>query len=124
MINRAPQEGREYTAICDLPLRGRALCCGHIESVTVLPAKEAAQFSAIVTDVDKHLPPAAGAVRSGGRLSGPKQNHRVRLIWLGRRRVPGILAGTQLRFEGMVSMRDGLPTIFNPRYEIIGKQES
>ena len=40
------------------------------------------------------------------------------------RRVPGISAGTQLRFEGMVAVRDGLPTIYNPRYEIIGKQES
>ncbi|HEV7166606.1 MAG TPA: hypothetical protein VGN49_01410 [Micrococcaceae bacterium] len=92
--------------------------------MTVLPPNEAPQFSAIVTDVDKHA--LAPADRSGRnvRAQGPKLNHRVRLIWLGRRRVPGISAGTQLRFEGMVAVRDGLPTIYNPRYEIIGKQES
>lgn len=103
------------TEISALPVRGRALCSGTVHSVTILPAGEPPQFSAIVTDVDE----AGGAVRTDRKV-----NHRVRLIWLGRRRVPGIGAGTELRFEGMVSVRDGLPTVFNPRYEIIGKQES
>jgi len=112
------------TAICNLPQRGRAVCGGFIDSVTVLPPSEAPQFSAIVTDVDRHaLAPGERGARAV-RTQGPKLNHRVRLIWMGRRRVPGISAGTQLRFEGMVAVRDGLPTIFNPRYEIIGRQES
>ncbi|WP_026554261.1 OB-fold nucleic acid binding domain-containing protein [Arthrobacter sp. 35W] len=104
----------EATPICDLPVRGRAVCGGFIDSVTILPAALAPQFSAIVTDRDKY---DHGAAKAG-------ENHRVRLVWLGRRRVPGIVPGVRLRLEGMVSMRDGLPTIFNPRYEIIGKQES
>lgn len=124
LINQQRANGREVTAICQLPQRGRALCRGYIDSVTVLPANEAPQFSAIVTDVDKHAVASAAKTGQGTRAQGPKLNHRVRLIWLGRRRVPGISAGTQLRFEGMVAVRDGLPTIFNPRYEIIGKQES
>ena len=55
------------------------------------------------------------------RPAGPKE--RLRVVWLGRRRIPGVDAGTELRLEGMVTMRDGLPTIFNPRYEILSRQE-
>jgi hypothetical protein len=105
------------TPITELPQRGRALCRGFIDSVTLQPPSTPPFFTAIVTDRDKYSPEARSA-------DGGQGNHRVRLIWLGRRRVPGISAGTELRFEGMVAVRDGLPTIFNPRYEIIGKQES
>ncbi len=108
------------TAICALPARGRARCSGFVDSVTILPLDFPPEFSAIITDVDKYSQPAGGT----GRKKVPaKQNNRLRVVWLGRRRVAGIAPGTALRFEGMVSLRDGLPTMFNPRYEIIGKQE-
>jgi CBS domain-containing protein len=55
------------------------------------------------------------------RPAGPKE--RLRVVWLGRRRIPGVDAGTELRLEGMVTIRDGLRTIFNPRYEILSRQE-
>ncbi|WP_144673472.1 hypothetical protein [Arthrobacter sp. U41] len=61
----------------------------------------------------------AGARRQ--RPSGPKD--RLRVVWLGRRRIPGVDAGTELRLQGMVTIRDGLPTMFNPRYEILSRQE-
>lgn len=48
---------------------------------------------------------------------------RIRLIWIGQRQIAGIAAGTDLEFEGMVSLVDGIPTIYNPRYEIISRQE-
>ena len=67
---------------------------------------------------------ATHRVRPGAqrqRPAGPKE--RLRVVWLGRRRIPGVDAGTELRLEGMVTMRDGLPTIFNPRYEILSRQE-
>lgn len=105
-------------SISDLPARGRAACQGFIESVTIVPVQEAPSFSAIVTDIDKH----SLAVGAAGPKDGARRD-RVRLVWLGRRRVPGIEAGTQLRFEGMVAERDGMPTMFNPRYEIIARQE-
>ena len=76
------------------------------------PASCAPAYTAIVTDRESHR-----AAADGG-------SHRLRLVWIGRRRVPGIVAGTRLRVEGMVSLRDGLPTMYNPRYEIIGTQES
>lgn len=47
----------------------------------------------------------------------------VRIIWMGQRRVPGVEAGVTLRFEGMLSRVDGTPTVYNPRYEIIGRPE-
>lgn len=99
-------------AINELPPRGRAVCCGVVDAVTILPASATPAYTAIVTDRESRTAdPAAG-------------NHRLRLVWIGRRRVPGIAAGTRLRVEGMVSLRQGLPTMYNPRYEIIGTQES
>ncbi|WP_113717553.1 single stranded DNA-binding domain-containing protein [Arthrobacter dokdonensis] len=97
--------------INELPLRGRAVSSGVIDAVTILPLSSSPEFSAIVTDREFH------------RMPGDGGSHRLRLVWLGRRRVPGIDVGTRLRVEGMVSLRGGLPTMFNPRYEIIGTQE-
>lgn len=97
-------------SIGELPERGRVACHGFIESVTYEPPSEKASFSALVTD----------AFEQGTRAPA---HVRLRVIWLGRRRVPGIEAGVQLRLEGMVTKRDGLPTMFNPRYEILSRQE-
>lgn len=86
-------------------------CRGFIESVTYQPPSEKAFFSALVTDASEQY------LRTPG-------HPRLRVIWLGRRRVPGIEAGVQLRLEGMVTRREGLPTLFNPRYEILSRQEN
>ena len=116
-----------------LPERGRVLCRGFIESVTYAPAADVAAFTAIVTDHD--APPSAkaraaataavpSAAPPGVRRKGtPVAADRLRVIWLGRRSVPGVKAGLELRLEGMVTVRDGLPTMFNPRYEILSRQE-
>jgi hypothetical protein len=124
-------------SISRLPIRGRARARGYIDAVTILPAGASPRFTAIVTDADKYArphpdaaPPAtdqrgkAGRANGGGRGTTPRGDDRVRLVWLGQRQVKGIKAGTQLRFEGMVSRVDGLPTIYNPRYEIISQQEA
>lgn len=97
--------------IDDLPARGRAVCAGVIDAVTILPETAAPSYAVVLTD------------RESPRLATDGRSHRLRLVWLGRRRVPGIVAGTRLRVEGMVSQREGLPTMYNPRYEIIGTQE-
>lgn len=103
---------REPVAISELPARGRAVCAGAVDAVTILPAATAPAYTAILTD------------RESSRVADDGVNHRLRLVWMGRRRMPGIVAGTRLRVEGMVSLRDGQPTMYNPRYEIIGTQES
>jgi hypothetical protein len=118
-----------------LPVRGRVLCHGYIEAVTYAPASQVAAFTAVVVDHD--APPAktrgaragaaatgAAAPAAGARRQRPSvPTDRLRVVWLGRRRIPGIDAGTELRLQGMVTVRDGLPTMFNPRYEILSRQE-
>ena len=98
-----------------LPERGRVVCQGHIESVTYMPADQNAAFTAIVSDPD---------IRQSGAKRAPGKGGRLRVVWLGRRRVPGIAAGTEVRLEGMLSQSHGLPTMFNPRYEILSRQEN
>jgi hypothetical protein len=127
-----------------LPDRGRVLCHGYIESVTYAPASHVAAFTAVVVDHDAPKTRGAKAAAAGSaasavqsaagtaataRSAGPLRQRpaipkdRLRVVWLGRRRIPGIDAGTELRLQGMVTVRDGLPTMFNPRYEILSRQE-
>lgn len=98
--------------VSQLPEKGRVLCHGSIESVTYMPADQTAAFIAIVVDSDRPRP------------GPPSGKGRLRVVWLGRRRVPGIDAGTEVRLEGMLTHNQGLPTIFNPRYEILSRQEN
>jgi hypothetical protein len=90
-----------------MPPRGRIRAAGYVENIRILPASEAPAYAASV--VDAPAPP-------GGRR---RPVPRVRLVWIGQRRVPGVFAGTRLRFAGTVARVDGVPTIFNPRYEIL-----
>lgn len=100
--------------IRDIPARGRVHSGGYVESVTLVPVTEPPRFTAMVEDMgDAYREPGSRAPRS-----------RVRLVWVGQRRVPGVDAGTRLAFEGMVSMVAGYPTVYNPRYEIIGRPEN
>lgn len=111
------------------------MCHGFIESVTFVPASDVASFTAVVRD--RHT-----VTKSAGLLSAFKKSvdssraeskvkgaasalpTRLRVTWLGRRRVPGIAAGVELQLQGMLTLRDGLPTMFNPRYEILSRQEN
>ncbi|MGB7979253.1 MAG: OB-fold nucleic acid binding domain-containing protein [Candidatus Nanopelagicales bacterium] len=43
---------------------------------------------------------------------------RVRVVWLGRRRIPGITPGRQIVVSGRITCNETDPTIFNPRYEL------
>lgn len=87
-----------------LPRRGRISGHGFVERVTILPRSAIPQFSAMVA------------------LHEPR-DARVRLLWTGQRRIPGIDPGINLAFEGMLTIVDGVPTIHNPRYEIVGRVE-
>ena len=103
------------TPIDQLPDKGRVLCEGHVESVTFVPADRTAEFSAQLADADAGHP---------GPGTGRGRAPRLRIVWLGRRRVPGIEAGALLRVEGMLARGKDLPTIFNPRYEILSREEN
>ncbi len=41
------------------------------------------------------------------------------LIWMGRREIPGVNAGRELRVIGRVSDVDGQRRIYNPHYELL-----
>jgi hypothetical protein len=91
-----------------LPERGVVEGEGVIRSVTFVAPSQPPSFSAMIEAADAERP---------GR--GPA----IRLFWLGRRRIRGIEAGTPLRFSGMLSTLHGEPTIYNPRYEILAKED-
>ena len=42
----------------------------------------------------------------------------VTLVWLGRRRIPGIEPGRTIRASGRLAVRDGRKVLYNPFYEL------
>jgi hypothetical protein len=48
----------------------------------------------------------------------------VTLIWMGRRRIPGIEPGRTMRARGRIAVRDGRKVIYNPFYEICQASEA
>ncbi len=46
----------------------------------------------------------------------------VTLIWLGRRRIPGIEPGRTMRVRGRLALREGRKVLYNPYYEICPAQ--
>jgi hypothetical protein len=46
----------------------------------------------------------------------------VTLIWMGRRRIPGIEPGRTMRVRGRIAVRDGQKVLYNPFYEICQTQ--
>jgi RecJ-like exonuclease len=42
----------------------------------------------------------------------------VTLVWLGRRRIPGIEPGRTIKAQGRIAMRDGRKVLYNPYYEL------
>jgi hypothetical protein len=42
----------------------------------------------------------------------------VTLIWVGRRRIPGIEPGRKIKVRGRMAMRNGRKVLYNPYYEL------
>lgn len=84
------------TPIAALTDRVEARVCGSVRSVTLRPR---ANVPALVVEL----------------YDG---SETLDLIWLGRRRIGGIVPGTYLTAHGRVTFKHGIPTIFNPAYEI------
>ena len=82
--------------IVDLADRSEASVCGAVRSVTLRPRVNVPALVVELYDGSKTL----------------------NLVWLGRRRIGGIVPGTYLTVHGRVTFRHGIPTIFNPAYEI------
>src|SRR5690242_11975512 len=85
------------TPMCDLLDRQQATVSGTVRAVTLRPR---VNVPALVIDL-----------YDGSRT--------INLVWLGRRSIAGIEPGTYLRAQGRVTYYRGIPTIFNPSYEIV-----
>ena len=84
------------TPIADLVDRSEVNVCGAVRSVTLRPRVTVPALVVEIYDGSKAL----------------------NLIWLGRRRIGGVVPGTYLTAHGRVTFQHGIPTIFNPAYEI------
>ena len=60
-------------------------------------------------------PKAAGASMEAEFFDG---TDAVTLVWIGRRRIPGIEPGRTVKIRGRVGDRGGEKVIFNPHYEL------
>ncbi|BDZ57819.1 hypothetical protein FB554_1109 [Barrientosiimonas humi] len=85
------------TPICDVHDRELAQVCGEVRAVSVRPRSD--QVPALVVDLDDG-------------------SQAMRLVWLGRRHIAGIEPGRYLKASGRVCVKGGVPTIFNPTYEL------
>jgi hypothetical protein len=85
------------TPISSLADRQTANICGAVRSVTLRPRVNVPALLAELYDGSQAL----------------------NLVWLGRRSIGGIEPGTFLRVHGRVTHCRGVPTIFNPVYEIV-----
>jgi hypothetical protein len=83
--------------IADAGPRTRVTVSGEVRSVTLRPREE-------TPALDVELWDGTGSMH---------------LVWLGRRRIAGIVPGIKIQATGRVTRQRSVPTIFNPAYEII-----
>jgi len=85
--------------IGDAPQRTKVTVCGDVRSVTLRPREETPALDVEIWD-------------------GTESLH---LVWLGRRRIAGIVPGVKIQATGRITTRRKVKTMFNPAYEIIGR---
>ena len=85
------------STIAEARMRSRASLQGRIEVLTLNPRGTNRWLEAELRD-------GTGAVT---------------LIWMGRRRIPGLRAGRRISVEGMITEADGRRGIYNPRYTVL-----
>ena len=83
----------------------RASECSSGEAVTVLGRLRSVE----------HCPRAAVATLEAELFDG---SEGITLVWLGRRRIPGIEPGRTVRASGRIAVRDGRKVLYNPYYEL------
>jgi hypothetical protein len=83
----------------------RACDCRSGEEVTVLGRLRSVELS----------PRDAAATLEAELFDGTEG---VTLVWLGRRRIPGIEPGRTIKAHGRIAVRDGRKVLYNPYYEL------
>lgn len=102
-----PGAQQRLDSLEQLPARGRIEHVGFIQSVTYGPAGDRPQLMATVVD---------GFAAPGTRRGAVPH---LRLLFMGQHQVPGIVPGARIRYSGMLSQVEHIPTIHNPRYLIL-----
>ncbi len=85
------------TPLGQLTYRERTVVAGRVRSVRVQPWSGAVALECTIVD----------------------ETGALNLVFLGRRAVPGIEPGTQLRAEGMIGKHNGRLAVINPVYELL-----
>jgi hypothetical protein len=83
----------------------RACDCSSGQAVTVLGRLRSVE----------HCPPPAAATLEAELFDG---SEAITLVWLGRRRIPGIEPGRTIKASGRIAVRDGRKVLYNPYYEL------
>jgi hypothetical protein len=83
----------------------RACDCHSGQEVTVLGRLRSVELS----------PRDAAATLEAELFDGTEG---VTLVWLGRRRIPGIEPGRTVKAKGRIAVRDGRKVLYNPYYEL------
>ncbi len=101
-----------------LPAAGEAEGVPETTRIQDVRDRSLAQVSGIIRNL---MAPAPG---QGPALAAELYDGTgaLTIVWLGRREIPGIDCGVSLRVFGRVTMRRGVPTVFNPRYEILPQE--
>ncbi len=94
MSMRSGAEGAQRA--CDCRSGEEVTVLGRLRSVELCPTNEAATLEAELFD----------------------GTQGVTLIWLGRRRIPGIEPGRTIKVRGRMAERDGQKVLYNPYYEL------
>ena len=94
LSRRVEQSGAQRASEC---------CCG--QPVTVIGRLRSVE----------HCPRAAVATLEAELFDG---SEAITLVWLGRRRIPGIEPGRTVRASGRLAVRDGRKVLYNPYYEL------
>ncbi|MGH3672005.1 MAG: OB-fold nucleic acid binding domain-containing protein [Pseudonocardiaceae bacterium] len=94
LTRRVEQSGAQRASEC---------CCG--QPVTVIGRLRSVE----------HCPRAAVATLEAELFDG---SEAIILVWLGRRRIPGIEPGRTVRASGRLAVRDGRKVLYNPYYEL------
>jgi hypothetical protein len=86
---------------CDCRCGEEATVLGRLRSVELCPRDAAATLEAELFD----------------------GTEGITLVWLGRRRIPGIEPGRTVKATGRIALRDGHKVLYNPYYELQTAQQ-
>lgn len=81
--------------IAEAPTRARAKLAGVVKRITVRPVEGDESLEALLTD----------------------GTGEVRVVWMGRRSIPGLTLGTKVVVEGLVAEQRTERRMVNPRFE-------